>query len=172
VPKKLETVVTHLEMTVRPAQRLRAPTGMYLAMMRAPNIPLHYYRYLYDVVGRPHNWVDRRVMSDEQLSERIHAEGIDIVVLYANGAPAGYYELDFSTEKEVTLAYFGIVEDFTGRGLGPYLLSEALAHAWRPEVEKVKVETCTFDHPAALPLYQKAGFEPVARENRTLTEPD
>ena len=172
MPKTLETVVTHLEMTVRPAQRKRAPTGMYLAMMRAPNIPVHFYRYLYDVVGRSCRWIERRTMSDEALSERVHAEGIDIVVLYANGAPAGYYELDFSAEKEVKLVYFGIVEDFIGRGLGSYLLSEALAHAWRPEVEKVKVETCTFDHPAALPLYQKAGFEPIGRETRTLTEPD
>ena len=169
--KILETVVTHLEMTTRPAKRLRAPTGMYLAMMRAPNIPLHFYRYLYEVIGGDYHWLERRVLGDEELSERVHAEGVDIVVLYANGAPAGYYELDFRGEQEVRLVYFGIVEDFIGRGLGPYLLSEALAHAWRPEVEKVKVETCTFDHPAALPLYQRAGFEPVARETRTLTGP-
>jgi hypothetical protein len=36
---------------------------------------------------------------------------------------------------------------------------------------KVTVNTCTLDHPAALPLYQRIGFEPVAQQKRRLKVP-
>jgi hypothetical protein len=34
----------------------------------------------------------------------------------------------------------------------------------------VTVQTCTLDHPAALPLYQKLGFSPVG-QSRELVRP-
>jgi hypothetical protein len=32
----------------------------------------------------------------------------------------------------------------------------------------VAVQTCTLDHPAALPLYQKLGFTPVAQKKEVV----
>jgi hypothetical protein len=40
--------------------------------------------------------------------------------------------------------------------------------AWdRPGTDRVTVNTNSLDHPRALKLYQRAGFEPVRRETRS-----
>ena len=98
--------------------------------MRAVKPPLHFYRYLYDVIGRDFAWVDRKVMGDDELEAIIHAETTDIRVLYVEGAPAGFFELNSANEDALWLQYLGLVPDFQGRGLGKFLLSEAVAAAW------------------------------------------
>ena len=60
--------------------------------------------------------------------------------------------------------------EFLGRGFGRYFLDQLLSLAWQPEIKKVTINTCTLDHPAALPMYQKFGFEPVARSEKELEE--
>ena len=57
---------------------------------------------------------------------------------------------------------------FQGLGLGSWLLAEAIRACWARKPARVIVETCTLDSPAALPLYQKMGFTPYAREDKTL----
>src|ERR1043166_3988895 len=53
-----------------------------------------------------------------------------------------------------------------GRGLGFFFLNQSIALAWANPISKLLVNTCTLDHPRALPLYQRAGFEPYPREDR------
>ena len=69
---------------------------------------------------------------------------------------------------EAWLAYFGLIPDFQGMGLGKWLLSEAIAQAWSKEPKVLKVETCTLDGPQALPLYQRQGFVPYERKEKTM----
>lgn len=154
-----------------PTKRVPVPSGQKIALIRVTDIPLHFYRYLYAHVGGPYHWVDRRDLGDNALSERVHRETVEISVLYADGAPAGYYELDFAERGKATLVYFGLIADFIGRGLGPYLLNETVHDAWRDGVEELAVETCTLDHPSALTMYQRAGFEPIGREERVIVDP-
>jgi GNAT superfamily N-acetyltransferase len=77
---------------------------------------------------------------------------------------------DFATRgivPMIDLAYFGLVPEAVGQGLGRFLLETAVHLAWdRPGATRVTVNTCSLDHPRALPLYQRAGFEPVRRETR------
>lgn len=55
-----------------------------------------------------------------------------------------------------------------GRESRTFLLQTAVHGAWdRPATRRVTVNTNTLDHPRALRLYQKAGFEPVRRETRS-----
>ena len=80
---------------------------------------------------------------------------------YVRETPAGYFELDEQREngnKQVELAYFGLLPSFVGRGVGGALLTEAIRRAWALGPQRVWVHTCTLDHPAALPNYQKRGF--------------
>ena len=93
----------------------------------------------------------------------IHAETTEIYVLYLDGAPAGFFEIDRSRHEATDLAYFGMMDHATGRGLGRWFLGRAIETCWIPETVKVTVNTCTLDHPAALPLYQKMGFQAVRR---------
>jgi GNAT superfamily N-acetyltransferase len=73
-----------------------------------------------------------------------------------------YAELISPPEAE--LAYFGLMQDFLGRGLGSFLLATAIDIAWSKPIERLWVHTNTLDHPRALPLYQKMGFVPYAQE--------
>lgn len=164
----VETVVTYLEMTAPPSLFVPTPAGMRLALMRTEGIPVHFYRYLYDVIGRDHVWVDRKRLSDEALAAELSSPGVEVFVLYGGGVPAGFFELDRINERITWLRYFGIVPDFHGRGLGKWLLKEALAEAWRTSPARVRVETCTLDSPRALPLYQRLGFVPYERQHKVM----
>jgi GNAT superfamily N-acetyltransferase len=62
------------------------------------------------------------------------------------------------------LAYFGLIPDYIGRGLGGFLLATAIDIAWSKPIERLWVHTNTLDHPRALPLYQQLGFVPYAQE--------
>ena len=48
-------------------------------------------------------------------------------ILKDNSEIAGYFELLFNKQsKEAEIAYFGILEEYFGKKLGGYLLSEAI----------------------------------------------
>jgi GNAT superfamily N-acetyltransferase len=169
--RAVETTVTYLTMASRPGNFPPIPTGPRLALMKPECIPLHFYRYLYATIGRTCLWVEREGISDRALANKVHADGIEISVLYADGAPAGYYELDFSRPRRTNLVYFGLMPEWTGKKIGPWFLGSAVRDRFSRGADEVTVNTCTLDHPAALPLYQKLGFVPVRQESRVLTVP-
>jgi GNAT superfamily N-acetyltransferase len=161
-PALLKARVTHLEMTAMPAHRVPMPMGPRLALMQARNMPLAFYRYLYEQVGRPHHWSVRRTLDDAELAAAIHAPATEIAVLYVDGAPAGFSELDLSRlPAKVEVVYFGLAPDFQGRGLARFFLSETIFASWAHDPEIVSIHTNTLDSPLALRLYQKMGFSPV-----------
>lgn len=164
VSQDIPVTVTFLEMAAAPAHYPPLPTGRQIALLRARDIPLHFYRYLTDRVGRKWQWVNVLRLSDEELSATIHREDRDIRVLYLDGTPAGFFDLKPHLPNEVELAYFGMMEHAMGHGLGRWFLGAAVAACWSHGPKRVTVQTCTLDHPAALPLYQKFGFQPVAQK--------
>jgi GNAT superfamily N-acetyltransferase len=126
----------------------------------APAISIPFYRQLYEAVGSPWCWTGRRLIDDDELARRIHAQGIEIHVLQVAGQPAGFVELDTGyTPGEVFIAYFGLLPAFLGRGLGRFFLDWAVDYAWSLKPRQVRVQTCDLDHPAALPNYRRAGFD-------------
>ena len=62
--------------------------------------------------------------------------------------------------------------DRVGGGLGEYLLAQAIDIAWQHPITKMKVQTCTLDHPRALGLYQRMGFVPYAQTETEVEELD
>ena len=160
-PKK--AIVTYLEQTQRPTQLCPMPVNLHVALMRQAEIPLHFYRYLQLRTGREWHWVARLRLSDDALSKIVHAPETSIHVLYLNGAPSGFFELRQVNAETVNLEYFGLMPHAHGHGLGRWLLPQALEAAWETSPLKVTVNTCTLDHPAALPLYQKLGFTPIGQ---------
>jgi GNAT superfamily N-acetyltransferase len=160
----IAVTVTFLEMAAPPASYPPLPYNRQIALLRAKDIPLHFYRYLTDRVGRKWHWVNVLRLSDEELSATLHREDRDIRVLYLDGAPAGFFDIKPHLPDEAELAYFGMMEHATGQGIGRWFLGAAIAACWSHGPKRVTVQTCTLDHPAALPLYQKLGFEPVAQK--------
>ena len=156
--------VTYLEMT-SPDRRMAPPEWAEPAtVVRAERPTISFYRYLYDTVGADWDWFERRRLSDEALAAIIHDDAVEVFVLYVRGVPAGYVELDRRVEGEVEIAYFGLVPDYIGRGLGPCLLGWGLDRAWSRGPDRVWLHTCSLDHPKALSVYQRAGFEVYDRE--------
>ena len=154
----IDDIITYLEMRARPVlPRIPAPWAK-LALMRAEECTVSFYRYLYETVGTPWLWYERRLVDDEVLLAEIAKPTTEIFVLYMGGVPAGYFELDTAAERDTELRYFGLVPQFIGRRLGPFLLQAAIDQAWLRPIERLWVHTRTFDHPKALGLYQRAGF--------------
>jgi GNAT superfamily N-acetyltransferase len=155
---------TYLEMT-RPGQllgaRLDDPT---VSLDRAFECPVSFFRYLYVEVGRSYHWVDRLPWSDEQLRARLADPDVTLWVLRVKGSPAGYFELERRDDGSVEIAYFGLLPEFLGRGLGKHLLTAAVEAAWSLGAARVWLHTCTLDDPAALPNYRKRGFRPYREE--------
>lgn len=145
------------------------PSRPRLALLRAENIPVAFYRYLYEQVGKAHHWELRRKLGDKEVDKIINAETTHIDVLYADGCAAGFFELDTANMPEsVELAYFGICSTHTGMGVGKWFLWSAIEAAWDHDPQKILVHTNTLDHPAALRLYQRLGFEPVGVGEETI----
>jgi GNAT superfamily N-acetyltransferase len=161
-PALIKARVTHLEMGAMPLRRVPMPIGPRLALMQVRSMPPAFYRYLYEQVGRPHHWSLRRSLSDVELAATIHAPTTEISVLYVDGSPAGFSELNLSRLPiKIEIVYFGLAPDFQGRGLARFFLSETIFAAWAHDPEAVAIHTNTLDSPLALRLYQKMGFSPV-----------
>lgn len=167
-PVALPVHITRLEMTAPPKASLPVPVNIQTAIMRAPDIPLAFYRYLYRQVGARWHWVDRLRMSDEELAAAIHSQANSITVLYVNGAPAGFFELLNSDEHTVELIHFGLMEHALGLGIGKWFLLQALYSAWQTNPKKVVTTTNNLDHPRALQLYQMFGFSPVSTSSGSI----
>lgn len=159
----LKTTVTFLQMWARPPLPPRVLPGVPVSIMQARRCTVPFYRYLYESVGKPWVWVNRRRASDAELARILADEGIAVHVLYADGEPAGYAEFDARNRLNIELSYFGLAPAFVGMGLGAFFLREAVSIAWDMEPKRLHVQTCTLDHPRALPLYQRMGFVPFSR---------
>jgi len=170
-PGYLEVTIMYLEMWSRPDLAVPRAPRPEVMVLRAQRPPLSFYRYLYEHVGGPWLWYERRQMSDERLAAIVHDPAVELDVLYVGGVPAGYAELDCRTSGEIELAYFGLIEEFIGRGLGAYFLAWTVNRAWQRDPRRLWVHTCTLDHPRALDTYLAAGFAEYARESVRIADP-
>jgi len=159
-------VVTYLEMVERPRPRVLPDSPLRLA--RWPDPDLGKYRLLFERVGARWLWYSRLAMDDAALREAI---GEVHAVTDGSGLEVGLVELDFRIPGECLIRFLGFVPELAGRGHGGWLLARTLALAWRPGVRRVHVNTCTLDHPAALPAYLKAGFRPYKRAFESFPDP-
>jgi GNAT superfamily N-acetyltransferase len=129
------------------------------------------YRRLYADVGGSYHWRDRNAWTDDALSGHLARPEVSIWVLRAAGQPAGYFELVRHEDDSVEIAYFGLSASLHGRGLGRALLVRAVHEAWTLG-SRVWLNTCTLDHPAALPNYLARGFRPFHIDTYELQLPD
>ncbi len=170
-PGKLRMIITYLEMT-QSKHYARAPSrSENLSVIRSHDPDAGFYRYLYNSVGKRWLWYERNLLSDKQLEKIIQHPKVKIYVLYINGTPAGFGELDCRVKKQIQLAYFGLMPQYFGRGLGKYFLRHLVESAWADEPDRVWVHTCNFDAPNAMAIYQIAGFTPYKQEIKIIDDP-
>ncbi|MBB3174232.1 hypothetical protein FHR90_002068 [Endobacter medicaginis] len=162
--------VTFLRMS-RPLPRPAAPLPEGLRLEVAQAVPVAFYRDLYDAVGADYCWWLRRILPDEDIRAVMRAPGWSLHVLYNGDSPAGFYELE-RRGADINLSYFGLMPSMIGRGAGRPLLEAAIESAWRQNPSALRVNTCTADHPRALPLYEAAGFRRIRQVREIWDIPD
>lgn len=170
LPGQLATVVTLLEMTQRPAPTPLPSSPLRLVRWKAPE--LEKYRILFRRVGAPWLWFSRLTLDDAALAAILHDPAVEIFAIAdPQGIEIGLLELDFRTTGTCMIAFLGLVPQLSGQGHGRWLMAHTMMLAWRKGVERVRVRTCTLDHPAALPAYRRAGFVAIGREIETFADP-
>ncbi len=168
---EVDYTVTWLTMTACPSYDWpRLPATHPATLLRAETPPLWYFLSLYDAVGRDYSWEDMHREDPSEVQDWLNTPGVGLYTLLLKGFPHGFFLLQEIDAVTTEIAYFGLVPEAVGAGLGTYLLRTAILTAWSREgLETLTVNTCTLDHPRALAHYQKNGFTPVRREARTRT---
>ena len=164
-PQKVKTRihVWHLELTRR-KERLEPKDSSYqLHKIEKPFPELN--RFLYMTVGESCNWYLRRSWKWCQWQESITREMVETWVAYQGAMPIGYFELEKQTHGNTKIAYFGLIPQAIGQGLGKELLEDAIKVAWRTTQQRISLHTCTLDHPSALPNYLNRGFKIYKEED-------
>lgn len=163
LPKgKLANIVTCLEMLARPPRDLR-PWQDSVSLEMADPKDLASYRAAFRAVGQDIMWFSRLIMADEKLRGILSNPKVDSFILKRDHETLGLLELNFESETDCELAFFGLVPAAIGSGLGRTLMDEAIRRAWDRPIKRFWVHTCTFDAPEALPFYVRSGFTPYTR---------
>ncbi len=117
-------------------------------------------KFFYKQIGKKYQWIDRLVWSDTTWQKYTHNKNLKTYVLKKKNDFVGYFELIFNKELgNCEIAYFGIIEEFFGKGFGGFMLSEAIRLGFLEKVKRVWVHTCSLDHPNAILNYQARGMK-------------
>lgn len=165
-PGKIAAIATYLE-------RRAPPEGgrPFAGQLDAIGGDVARYRALYSRIGVPWLWFTRAVLTDNALGRIISHPDVETLALVRDGRDAAMIELDFRRPGECELVFFGLVEEYCGRGIGRPLLREAMRRAFARPVSRMWLHTCTLDHPAAAPLYIRSGFVPYRRAIEIADDP-
>ncbi len=165
------TTASSIEVT-RTYLEMRDPTQLQAARCNNPRIRIEqmheclasFFRYLYVEVGGNYHWIDRLPWTDEEIVAHLNQPETSLWLMTDKGATAGYFELRRCEDGSVEVAYFGLLPQFIGRGLGKHLLTCAVEQAWDLGANRVWLHTCTLDDPAAMPNYLRRGFRAFKTE--------
>src|ERR1700722_7087820 len=170
-PDNLNLTVEITYMELLGAERRSTPVdrSFEVVMVNKPDVP--FYRYLYNTVGEPWMWWRRRLLNDSDLQKLLWSPNTRVYVLYRDGQPSGFFELDLTNAPDVELAYFGLLPFQVGTGRGRAALEQTLLCIDALSPRKITVNTCTADHPRALNSYLTAGFMIVGKKTETWDVP-
>ena len=115
-------------------------------------------KFFYKQIGKKHQWIDRLVWQDQDWIKHVSNENLKTYILKEDEELVGFFELIFD-KNECEIAYFGILEEYIGKSLGGYLLSEAIKIAFEKKAKRIWVHTCSLDHQNAFLNYQARGMK-------------
>ena len=117
-------------------------------------------KFFYKNVGKRHRWVDRLIWSEQEWIDYLSSSRVKTYVLKNKEDLIGFFELIFHQEdKEVEIAYFGILEEYQNKKLGSFLLSKAIKESFSKNIKRVWLHTCSLDHENALKNYLARGMK-------------
>ena len=132
--------------------------NLYLEKVNPPDFQLN--KFFYKEIGKKHSWTDRLVWNDKKWIDYLENSCVNTYVLKRNNEFIGFFEQIFDKDKlDCEIAYFGILEEYIGKKLGGYLLSEAIKISFNIGSKRVWVHTCSLDHKNALQNYLSRGMK-------------
>jgi mannose-6-phosphate isomerase-like protein (cupin superfamily)/GNAT superfamily N-acetyltransferase len=158
LPTPVETVITYVEMHSPGDLRPKRVDDPRFSIRPVTTPQWKFNRFLYTFIGEGWNWTDKNVWSDDRWRAYAESPNLQTFVAYYDGSIAGYFELERQDGNEVEITYLGVARGFLGRGFGGALVTRAVEEAWKWNVSRVWLHTCTLDHSAALPNYLARGF--------------
>jgi ribosomal protein S18 acetylase RimI-like enzyme len=153
---------------LRPSSAPPQPVEIRRAVLPSPELG----RFLYTAAGGNWYWTDRLAWSYAEWVQRLTHPRVETWVLYEEGTPVAYFELDGSSDPDVEIAYFGVLPAFIGRRLGGWLLTEAIRRGFAMGSSRIWVHTCTLDSPYALANYQARGMHIFKEQTEVVDLPD
>ena len=160
----IEVTRTYLEMRHRSELEVARSHDPRIRIEQLHSCSPEFYRHLYIEIGRNYHWIDRLPWTNEQIAAHLRQPEISLWLMTYDKEPAGYFELRKCEDGSTEVAYFGLLPQFIGRGLGKHLLTCATEQAWADAANRVWLHTCTLDDQAAMPNYLKRGFKPFKAE--------
>ena len=141
--------------------------NLYLEKINPPDFQLN--KFFYKEIGKKHSWTDRLVWNDKKWIDYLENSRVSTYILKHNKDFIGYFEQIFDKEKlDSEIAYFGILEEYIGKHLGGYLLSEAINISFNIGSKRIWVHTCSLDHKNALQNYLSRGMKVFKSETLNL----
>ena len=141
----------------------KVPNEYYVQLIDPEDFQLN--KFFYKNIGKKHHWVDRLMWSERQWINYVSNKKVKTYVLKHIDDLVGYFELIFHEDnKEVEIAYLGILEEYHNKKLGSYLLSEAIKNCFLEKIKRVWVHTCSLDHKNALNNYLSRGMKIFKKE--------
>ena len=132
--------------------------GFSVVLLDPINFQLN--KFFYKNVGKRHRWVDRLIWSEQEWIDYLSSSRVKTYVLKNKEDLIGFFELIFHQEdKEVEIAYFGILEEYQNKKLGSFLLSKAIKESFNKNIKRVWLHTCSLDHKNALKNYLARGMK-------------
>ena len=123
-------------------------------------------KFFYKHVGKKHRWIDRLSWTDEKWINFISNKNLETYVISESEDLIGFFELLYNPHlNETEISYFGLLEEYIGKGIGGYALSEAIKKSFEKNIKRVWLHTCTLDHPNALKNYVARGMRVFRKEN-------
>ena len=141
----------------------------YLVKKIKPDFQLN--KFFYKQVGKKHRWIDRLSWSDEKWINYISNKNLETYIICECEELVGFFELLHNPElQETEISYFGLLEEYIGKGIGGYALSEAIRKSFEKNIRRVWLHTCTLDHPNALKNYIARGMTVFKKEKINVLE--
>lgn len=153
----VEVIVYYLQMDDPAELRAKPPLHDGLSLSRSTDTTGRINRDFYHRVGSVWHWTDRADWSEERWNHYAGNTSLHTLIARESDNPVGYAELE-KVQDEVRIHLFGLLPDAIGRGNGGFFLSEVIRHAWSMQPNRITVNTCSLDHPAALQNYLNRGM--------------
>jgi len=163
-------MMIHVErnfLEIRDVKKLKVnSTKKIKLLVKKINPDFQLNKFFYKQVGKKHRWLDRLSWSDQKWINYISNKNLETYLITEKEDLAGFFELLYNPElKETEISYFGLLEEYIGKGIGGYALSEAIKRCFEKNIKRVWLHTCTLDHPNALKNYIARGMTVFKKEN-------